>query len=101
LRLCFALFAAGSIAAMKSTSTITAADLSPLERRKKIRVSDAAALNDLSEASFRRHYAHLIRKITPRRDAVELGDAIALPPKPSETADSYDGGLPSQRGRSK
>jgi hypothetical protein len=60
----------------------TVVDLSPLERRKKIRVSEAAALNDLSEASFRRHYKHLIRKITPRRDAVELGDAINLPPKP-------------------
>ena len=29
------------------------ADLTPLERRKKIRVKEAAALNDLSEASFR------------------------------------------------
>jgi hypothetical protein len=55
----------------------------PLERLKKIRVKEAAALNDLSEASFRRHYGHLIRKITPRRDAVELGDAINLPPKPT------------------
>ena len=35
-------------------------------------------MNDVSEASFRRHYPHLIRKITPRRDAVELGDAIDL-----------------------
>ena len=59
------------------------ADLSPLERKKKIGVKEAAALNDLSEASFRRHYRHLIRKITPRRDAVELGDAINLPPKPT------------------
>jgi hypothetical protein len=57
----------------------TLADLSPLERRRKIKVKEAAALNDLSEASFRRHYHHLIRKITPRRDAVELGDAITLP----------------------
>jgi hypothetical protein len=74
-------FAAGTIGAMKST--LTTADLSPLERRKKIKVKEAAALNDLSEASFRRHYPHLIRKITPRRDAVELGDAITLPPKPT------------------
>ena len=64
------------------TSTRSIADLTPLERLKKIRVKEAAALNDLSEASFRRHYSHLIRKITPRRDAVELGDAIDLPPKP-------------------
>ena len=56
------------------------ADLSPLEQRRKIKVRDAAALNDLSEASFRRHYPHLIRKITRRRDVVELADAINLPP---------------------
>jgi hypothetical protein len=66
-----------------TTSTQSAADLTPLELRKKIPVREAAALNDLSEASFRRHYRHLIRKITPRRDAVELGDAINLPPKPT------------------
>jgi hypothetical protein len=40
-------------------------------------------LNDLSEATFRRHFSHLIEKITPRRDAVKLGDAIDLPPKPT------------------
>ena len=66
-----------------TTATPSLADLTPLERRKKIRVKEAAALNDLSEASFRRHYGYLIRKITPRRDAVELGDAINLPPKPT------------------
>lgn len=64
-------------------TTPTTAELTPQERRKKIKVKEAAALNDLSEASFRRHYAHLIRKITPRRDVVELGDAIDLPPPQS------------------
>lgn len=54
--------------------------LSPLELRRKITVREAAALNSISEASFRRHYGHLIHKISPRRDAVEVGDAIALPP---------------------
>jgi hypothetical protein len=69
--------------AIAATSTKPAADLTPLELRRKIRVREAAALNGLSEASFRRHYGHLIRKITPRRDAVELGEAINLPPKPT------------------
>ena len=54
-------------------------DLTPLERRRKIPVPEAAALNGISEDTFRRHYKHLIRKITPRRDGVELGDAIDLP----------------------
>ena len=71
---------------MKTNLTISArsfAELTALERLKKISVKEAAEMNDVSEASFRRHYGHLIRKITPRRDVVELGDAINLPPKPT------------------
>jgi hypothetical protein len=58
------------------------ADLSATERRKALKVRDAAALNDISEASFRRHFPHLIRKITARRDIVRLEDALTLPPPP-------------------
>ena len=77
-------FAHGIVGGMKATtSTQSDVDLTPLELRKKIWVREAAALNGLSEASFRRHYGHLIRKITPRRDVVELGDAINLPAKPT------------------
>ena len=61
------------------------ADLTPLDRQRRIKVKEAAAFNDLSEATFRRHYPHLIEKITPRRDAVKLGDAINLPPKPPDS----------------
>jgi hypothetical protein len=53
-----------------------------LQSRRKISVHAAAKLNDLSEKTFRRYYAHLIRKISPRRDAVALADAIDLPPAP-------------------
>lgn len=55
-------------------------DLTPLELHRKISVAEAAELNSLSLDTFKRHYSHLIRKISPRRDAVELGDAIDLPP---------------------
>ena len=47
-----------------------------LERRRKISVKKAAELNDVSEDTFRRNFPHLIKKISPRRDAVELGDAL-------------------------
>jgi hypothetical protein len=57
-------------------------DLSPLELRRKITVWQAAELNGVSEDFFKRHYKHLIRRIGPRRLAVELGDAINLPPPP-------------------
>jgi hypothetical protein len=49
-----------------------------LALRRKIPVIEAARINDLSEDSFRRHYPHLIKKVSPRRDAVELGDALAI-----------------------
>ena len=56
--------------------------LSPLELKRKITTKQAADLNGVSEDTFKRHFRHLIRKIGPRRNAVELGDAINLPPKP-------------------
>ncbi len=49
-----------------------------LALRRKISVREAAELNDISEDTFRRRYKHLLRKISPRRDAVELGDALAI-----------------------
>jgi hypothetical protein len=49
-----------------------------LALKQKIPVKKAAALNDMSEDSFRRHHRHLIKKVSPRRDAVVLGDALAI-----------------------
>lgn len=57
----------------------TTHQLSPLELRRKIAVREAAELNGVSEATFRRHYPHIIRKISKRRDVVELRDALDLP----------------------
>jgi hypothetical protein len=68
------------------TPTRSFADLTPLDRQRRIKVKEAAAFNDLSEATFRRHFPHLIEKITPRRDAAKLGDAIDLPPPQAKTA---------------
>jgi hypothetical protein len=53
-------------------------ELSPLELRRKISVRQAAELNDIHEDTFRKRYPHLIKRISERRDAVELGDAIAI-----------------------
>jgi hypothetical protein len=47
--------------------------------RRKISVKQAAEIASLSEASFRRHFRHLIHQISPNRQAVELGDAYTLP----------------------
>jgi hypothetical protein len=57
--------------------------LTELDLRRRIKVREAAELNDMSEASFRRHYGHLITKMTVRRDGVTLADALTLPPPPT------------------
>jgi hypothetical protein len=49
-----------------------------LTLQRKISVKEAAALNDLSEDSFRRHHSHLIMKVSPRRYVVALSDALAI-----------------------
>jgi hypothetical protein len=67
---------------MKTLTRISLAGLTPLDRLKRIPVREAAAFNNLSEDTFKRHYAHLIEKISPRRRVVKLGDAIDLPPPP-------------------
>jgi hypothetical protein len=71
------------VAAMmqKTKPATTTTQLSPLDLRRKIAVREAAELNGVSEATFRRHYRHLIRKVSARRDVVELGDALNLPAK--------------------
>jgi hypothetical protein len=49
-----------------------------LAAKRKVSVREAAALNDMSEDTFRRNYSHLIKDVSPRRQAVDLGDALAI-----------------------
>lgn len=65
-----------------SAFSTSAHGLSPLELKRKITTKAAAELNGVSEDTFKRNYRHLIKRIGPRRLAVELGDAINLPPPP-------------------
>jgi hypothetical protein len=51
--------------------------LSPeLERRKKIKVKDAAKLKAISETTFRRRYPYLIEQVSDRRQACTLGKVL-------------------------
>jgi hypothetical protein len=61
-------------------------DLNPVERRTKVSVPLAAALNNIHEDTFRNEYGHLIKQVSRRRQAVDLGDALDLPP-PKEAAE--------------
>jgi hypothetical protein len=63
---------------MDDHTSSTPQEPSWLALRRKISVEEAADLNNISEDSFRRHHGHLIKRISPRRDAVELGDALAI-----------------------
>jgi hypothetical protein len=46
------------------------------EKRRRISVRQAAELRNISEDTFRRHYGHLIRQESPRRQSVALGDVL-------------------------
>jgi hypothetical protein len=56
------------------------AGLSPLELARKIPLADAAAHNGVHEDTFKRTYAHLLRRVGKRRLMVTIYDAIVLPP---------------------
>jgi hypothetical protein len=47
-----------------------------VERLRIVSVRQAAELKGVSLDTFKRHYAHLIRKLSPRRNGVRLGDVL-------------------------
>jgi hypothetical protein len=49
-----------------------------LAQHRKISVREAAELNNISEDTFRRRHGALIKQISPRRQAVDLSDALAI-----------------------
>jgi hypothetical protein len=49
-----------------------------LAAHRKVSIQDAAALCDLHVDTFRRHFPHLIKKIGPRLDRVDLRDVLAI-----------------------
>jgi hypothetical protein len=51
-------------------------ELSALELEKHVSVPEAAKLRGISTDTFKRHFSHLIRKVSPRREAVKLRDLL-------------------------
>jgi hypothetical protein len=71
---------------MKKTRPVLPADiagLTPLELARKIPVREAAAFNSVHVETFKKRYAHLIRRIGERRLFITVRDAILLPPPDS------------------
>jgi hypothetical protein len=74
---------AAKLLRMKTTTTTTKIpELGALELRQRISLVEAAKLNNVSPATFRRTYGHLFQRIGKRRLAITLADAINLPPPP-------------------
>jgi len=57
-------------------SAIQLPTLSALDLERHVSVPAAAEIKNVSVDTFRRHYSHLIKKVSPRRDAVKLRDLI-------------------------
>jgi hypothetical protein len=51
-------------------------ELTALELESNVSVPRAASIKGVSEDTFKRHYRHLIRKLSPRRDGVKLRDLL-------------------------
>ena len=51
-------------------------ELSALDLERHVSVPEAADIKNVSVDTFKRHYSHLIRKVSPRRDAVKLRDLL-------------------------
>ena len=52
--------------------------LSAFELERVISLAEATELTGLSRDSLQRHYAHLIRRLSPRRVGMKLRDAISI-----------------------
>ena len=50
--------------------------LSALDLERHVSVPEAAEIRNISVDTFKRHYQHLIKKVSPRREAVKLRDLL-------------------------
>lgn len=52
--------------------------VSPIELRRVVDLDEAARLTGLSKDTLKRHHRDKIRKLSPRRLGMRVGDALAL-----------------------
>jgi hypothetical protein len=50
--------------------------LSPLDLERHVSVPEAARFKTISPDTFKRHFGHLIRKTSPRRNTVKVRDLL-------------------------
>jgi hypothetical protein len=61
---------------MANTKLPKLPELSALDLEKHVSVPAAAELKNISVDTFRRHYQHLIKRVSTRREAVKLRDLL-------------------------
>jgi hypothetical protein len=59
-----------------SVTTTKLPELSALDLEKHVSVPTAAEYLNISVDTFKRHHSQLIRKVSPRREAVKLRDLL-------------------------
>jgi hypothetical protein len=64
-----------------SNNTAELPTLTALELESYKTPKEAAAIKSLSEDTFRRHYPHIIEKLSPRRDGVKLRNLLTARPR--------------------
>jgi hypothetical protein len=68
--------AASTLAATRWSAATAGAVSSTLNLERNVSVPEAAAQKGVSPDTFKRRYAHLIRKVSPRRNVVKLRDLL-------------------------
>jgi hypothetical protein len=66
--------------ARQMSNTVSPTALSSIELERHISVPEAAKFKGISPDTFKRHYRHLIRKVSPRRNVVKVRDLLAVEP---------------------
>jgi hypothetical protein len=51
---------------------------SAIERARFVSLAEAAHILGISEDGIRRHHSHLIRRLSPRRVGIRLGDLLEI-----------------------
>jgi hypothetical protein len=73
--------------------------LSAFELERILTLDEVAEFTRLSEDGIRRHWGHLIRRLSPRRVGMKLRDVLTIGTPPENSTPAQRGGSTQSRGR--
>jgi hypothetical protein len=56
-------------------------ELTALQLEQHVSPKEAAKIKGISPATLKRHYPHIFRKASPRRDTIKLRDLLSAQPR--------------------